>query len=245
MVRQPTELEKKKALKLNHHKKIDYALAKAFIHDNDLYELIEDFFREYLDLKYEFTHEELTKELDKMFIRDQLKQKIIAFLDRIAFLQFNAQEKPSQEELRALILGFKEIINGLISFEETHPQTFLEQLEYHWKNFMQKMRGKKKEEPAEQEEKQEPEQETAPQQDARLDLSQLGDDLPQNRSTERMHPLERLKLLLRQINDALTQNNLPEARRQYTELVKLYNTAPAQVKQQYYHDIQVLYMQLK
>ncbi len=259
MPRPLTELERKKALKLNHHKKIDYALAKAFIHDNDLYDLISDFFREYLDLKYEFTHEELTHELDKMYIKDGLKKNIIAFLDRIAYLQFNAQEKPSQDELRKLILSFKRIINELISSEEAKPQSFLEKVQSWVSNKAHhespKESNKAPSEAIDTAALPPAQEETKPQDEPLIDVSQLPDvgDDPAEQPTKQSppsqeqqpSPLKQLQQLIMQANQLLDQQNIPDARQTYQRLLELYNTAPPQIKQQYYHDVQVVFYRLK
>ncbi|RJQ17210.1 hypothetical protein C4573_04115 [Candidatus Woesearchaeota archaeon] len=118
MKKEMSDFERKRVLKHTHHQKIDYALAKAFIKDYDVYQLVKDFFAEYLHLNYEFTHEELSKELNKQFIDESLKKQIVGFLARLSFFQFNTAQQPTQEQLRNMIVEFKNIINNLILFEE-------------------------------------------------------------------------------------------------------------------------------
>jgi hypothetical protein len=138
MSRELSDLEKKKILKENHHKKIDYALAKAFLNDFDVYNLVQDFFAEFLNLKYKFTHEELVKELDKLFLEDRLKSKIINFLEKLSFIEFNSDREPTQEELKTLILEFKEIINLLIIFEEESRKGLFKKIKVFFKNLSSK-----------------------------------------------------------------------------------------------------------
>ncbi|MBU1850776.1 MAG: hypothetical protein KKH40_08665, partial [Nanoarchaeota archaeon] len=57
------EADSKLFLKNKFLQKIDYLLVKRMIHNEEVYYLFKDFLREYANVSYEFTHQEIISEL--------------------------------------------------------------------------------------------------------------------------------------------------------------------------------------
>ena len=62
-IAEASEQETKRLLKDMTQKKIRYLLSKHAVKDVEVYTVIKEFFKEYLQAKYEFTFEELIEEL--------------------------------------------------------------------------------------------------------------------------------------------------------------------------------------
>ena len=98
--------------------KIKHALSKHHINQKEVYTITKEFFKEYLDLEYEFTHEELLEELQKIYL-DKEHQKIISsFVTTIGLLEYT-DKTFSQEELQLLFTQLQEIITLLIKHHST------------------------------------------------------------------------------------------------------------------------------
>lgn len=267
MPKQLSEAEKKRILRENHHKKIDYALAKAFLKDFDVYNLVQDFFAEFLNLNYKFTHEELVKELDKLFLEEKLKNKIINFLEKLSFIEFNSDSEPTQEELKKLVLEFKEIINQLIIFqEETHKGLF-GSIIYWFKQKFRKVKPRKEvkeikieipkgieipKTSIEEENipipkhagKQQP-VEQKPIAQTRIIQQQTSAGVIQTQQQVTTRPLYNVTYLIEQINQHIAAKKIPQARIFYKHLVGIYTNASPENKTKLYPIIIDLHSKLK
>ncbi len=251
MKKEMSELERKKLLKKSHHQKIDYALAKAFVNDSDVYKLVKDFFAEYLNLDYEFTHEELNRELSKMFIEENLKKNISMFLSKLSYMQFNSVNRPSQDQLREMIKQFKEIISSLIVFEESKKKGFLGKIaEFFSSHKKTKKSGKAKD--AQKKELQEPDKEhdKLPELEKGFEelqkTSQQNDPvLITNQTTYEVEmPEKKLSSIIISVQQKIKNNNFAEARQDYRKLLEKYNSLPEHEKHQYFLKVNQLYSQL-
>ena len=251
MKKELSELEKKRLLKKNHHQKIDYVLTKAFINDSDVYKLVKDFFAEYLNLDYEFTHEELSKELNKRFIEESLKKEITIFLAQLSHIQFNNDKHPSQDQLRSMISTFKDIISKLIVFEEQKQKNvFLKIKEF----FSKLVKTKKSQESSpEKKEKQvqtekkgiKTETNTSPSLDRKnkdvlmdkgfQELSKVSQSMPSSLTPQS---------LIIEIEKEIGMNNLIAAKNNYKKLIQLYNGLSDMEKHNYFGKIRALYSKL-
>ena len=238
MKKELSELEKKHLLKKHHHKKIDYALAKAFVNDSDVYKLVKDFFAEYLGLDYEFTHEELNTELNKRFIDEALKKEIGFFLAALSHMQFNTDTKPSQDQLRKMISQFKDVIEKLIVFEEQKKSS-----PFAWlRNLFRRKVTEIKHEPIKEEVPTEEEPERK--KDAELEgaLKELESSL-QPAKAETTAPATPVALM-QEMDKLLASRNIPAAKESYKKLLQMYNKLPDAEKQKYFSQISKYYNKL-
>jgi hypothetical protein len=265
-----SDAEKKRILRENHHKKIDYALAKAFLKDFDVYNLVQDFFAEFLNLTYKFTHEELVKELDKLFLEDKLKTKIINFLEKLSFMEFNSDREPTQEELKKLVLEFKDIINQLIIFEEEVHKGFFGSIIYWLKQKFQHVKPHKEVKEIqidipkgmEKEPKQPATQTTATvqasysavqaapaAQSSTIIQTQQQPGLVSQAQTAttsaQARPLYNVSYLITQINQLIAAKKIPQARIFYKHLVGIYNNANPENKRKLYPIIQDFHVRIR
>jgi hypothetical protein len=104
-------------------KKADYYHTKGSITDNDLYYLVKDFFREFLDLKYEFSFEELLLEVDKTYMETEYREKTIAFVKKIEHIEYS-NTSLSESELNSLINDFCSLSKGLLNMAEPKKVSF-------------------------------------------------------------------------------------------------------------------------
>ncbi|MEM4259862.1 MAG: hypothetical protein QXG00_01350 [Candidatus Woesearchaeota archaeon] len=268
MPKQLSEAEKKRILKENHHKKIDYALEKAFLKDFDVYNLVQDFFAEFLNLNYKFTHEELVKELDKLFLEDKLKIKIINFLEKLSFMEFNSDSEPTQDELKRLILEFKEIINQLIIFQEEIHKGLFGSIIYWFKQKFRTIKPRKevKEIKIEipngieipkhiQNENKipvpsQPVKQTIPPQKKQPEIKnqqpkQTAVSVIQSTQSGTTRPLYNVTFLINQINQHIAAKKIPQARIFYKHLIGIYTNASPENKKKLYPIIINLHSRIK
>ena len=108
MEREVSEVDRKLLLKKNYLDKIRYYLTRNPISQDELYFLVRKFFTEYLKLDYEFTYEELSQELNKVFIKPKVKEHIDMFLIRLS----------ESEYLEETVLGTADINNYLRELDD-------------------------------------------------------------------------------------------------------------------------------
>ncbi|MFP4118945.1 MAG: hypothetical protein ACLFTH_02720 [Candidatus Woesearchaeota archaeon] len=110
------EQEEKKsliAIRGETESKIKHALSKQHIHQKEVYSIVKTFFKELLDLEYEFTHEELIEELQKIYLDKKHHEKLKTFITTVGMMEYT-NKKFSQEELHELLEELKTIIDLLI-----------------------------------------------------------------------------------------------------------------------------------
>ena len=93
--------------------RLNYIKSKPRVTDEEVYVLVKDFFKEFLKLDYEFTHEELIEELEERYLENDLHQKLVIFIKRIGKVEY-CDENLSQQELRALLNEFEELLKILL-----------------------------------------------------------------------------------------------------------------------------------
>lgn len=260
MKKELSELERKKLLKKNHHQKIDYALAKAFINDSDVYKLVKDFFADYLNLDYEFTHEELVVELNKKFIEENLKMEISTFLSKLSHLQFNTDKHPSQEELKNIITSFKYIISKLIVFEESHRKSFFSRIfsklsGNNNKKQKQQEKYKKKDSPENIKESKLQKKDTEKNEilQTKKEPVEMANGILNGQQNMKKSFPESLKTgdeiyfpesphhLIQKVEKNLKLSNIQAARQSYKNLISSYNKLSDQEKHKYFQKINELY----
>lgn len=136
MEKEVSEAERRVKIKKTYSEKIAL-MVKQDIDDKELYGVIRRFFADFLKLEYEFTYEELSQELNKIFIKQGLKKKIDKMLDDLSWFEYMPDHELSQEEKKKILNDFKEMISQLILDLEEKPGKV---------SFFDKLFGKKKEE---------------------------------------------------------------------------------------------------
>jgi len=96
-------------LKRNH-----YLQTKRLVKEQEVYNLVRDFFKEYLTLDYEFTEDELMEELKKVYLDNNSRNHLKRFLDNAFKIQYS-DNKLEQRQLRLMLQDFKKIVSMLIS----------------------------------------------------------------------------------------------------------------------------------
>ncbi len=117
--------------------KIEALLQQGFYDDSDFYYLVKNFFKQYLNLNYEFTVSELQIELKKIYLTETTRLQLDQVLDHISFVEYlSDKNKPSQ--VRSDLETFRQIVETLL--DEENPSSinhFWEKL--HLKSLFQKL----------------------------------------------------------------------------------------------------------
>lgn len=95
------------------HKKVEYLLSKRSLRDVDVYVLIKEFFKEFLQAPYEFTFEELEAELHKVYIPQAVKGRLLTLLKNFSTIEYRDELVP-HEKLRGVLEEFRSITDALI-----------------------------------------------------------------------------------------------------------------------------------
>ena len=108
-------------------KKAEYYSGNSSVTDNDLYYIVKDFFRKFLDLDYEFSFDELLIEIDKTYMESQYREKTISLIKRVERIEYaNAGLSPT--EINNLMNEFYLLSKGLLKMSEHKKSSF-------WNNF--------------------------------------------------------------------------------------------------------------
>ncbi|MEM4637943.1 MAG: hypothetical protein QXK76_02900 [Candidatus Woesearchaeota archaeon] len=128
MEKEVSEVERRVALKRTYSDKIDFLLNQE-IDDKSFYNIIRRFFAEYLKLDYAFTYEELSQELNKVFIKQSLKSKIDSLLEELSYYEYVSGSELTQEQKKEILSDFKNIIKELITdYQSSTKKSFFEKL---------------------------------------------------------------------------------------------------------------------
>jgi hypothetical protein len=114
------------ALRRDTARKIDFLRHKAVIEYREVYTLIRDFFKEFLEQRYEFTTNELRAELKKIYISNTVRAQISALLDELQAIEY-ATVHYSREELIKILHDFEEVVVQLVRIH-TNAKSFLDRL---------------------------------------------------------------------------------------------------------------------
>jgi hypothetical protein len=120
MEKEVSEAERRVAIKKIYSEKIAL-LIKRDVDEKELYEIIRHFFADFLKLEYAFTYEELSQELNKIFIKQALKQRIDKMLSDLSWLEYMPDHEITQEEKRKILNDFEDMIEQLIFDLEEKP----------------------------------------------------------------------------------------------------------------------------
>ena len=85
------------------------------------------FFAELFKIKYEFTYEELSNELERRRIDKNLKEKILFFLKKLSVVEYS-DERLSESELKKLLNEFLKLFERLTFNEQEIKETRLDKI---------------------------------------------------------------------------------------------------------------------
>lgn len=108
-------------------KRIKQIQAKAFISEREVYDLVRSFFKKYLDIDYEFTREEILKELRKVYIPPDLQDRVKELFEHISEIEHTSKAF-SREELEKILAEFKDLVNLLIVSHYQKEKSFFKKL---------------------------------------------------------------------------------------------------------------------
>jgi hypothetical protein len=114
MVLQGREKQKRlEQLRRDILRKIDFLGKKTVIEYHEFYHLVKEFFREFLERRYEFTINELRQELKKVYISHATRAAISRLLDELEASEYTTVHYQRQHLLR-LLQEFRQIVEELV-----------------------------------------------------------------------------------------------------------------------------------
>ena len=125
-----TEQQRRLQIKQKYLERIGYVLGKGLLDQRDLYITIRGFFSEFLKLEYEFTYEELSLELNKIFIKPSDKLNIDNFLYDLSESEYLTDRNLEQDEIKVFLGRLDAIIKSLIpdASDEIIKKSFFDKL---------------------------------------------------------------------------------------------------------------------
>lgn len=229
-------------LKQNTYKNIRSLLSLDTIPEKEVYNLIRDFFKKYLNIDYEFTNEELKKELKKVYFSHELKEDTSLLFDHLSRIEYLSQPL-SQEELRNLLNKFKDIMDELITVHYKKQASFIEKMKDSLHQFLENSKKKDKKEKFKENKqtKSEVSKESIKPDEVKETIKEISVE-PEEIVEET--PKDKIQNILSEI-DSLYDKDLLQARKKYSELLSLYNSLGDKDKAKFFQKIQKVYAELK
>jgi hypothetical protein len=104
-------------------RKIAFLKKKTVIEARDVYTLVQEFFKEFLEKHQEFTMTELRKELREVYISNSTRQTIAKILDRLGTMEYTTVHY-SREDLCQLLDDVQHVIDQLIAVHAARNSVF-------------------------------------------------------------------------------------------------------------------------
>lgn len=101
------------ALRKNIFRDTNYLLSKGLITNNEVYYLVKNFLKNYLNLDYEFTKDELLEELKNIYLPYSIRADFFRFVDTIFLFEYS-EVSYSDEELRVFLKEFQGYMDYLL-----------------------------------------------------------------------------------------------------------------------------------
>lgn len=105
------------------HRKINYYLSKTYLDDADFYKVFKEFFTELLEIKYEFTCNELIKELDKVYLDESIRARLRNLIAKVNIIEYK-EKAYKDEEIKKMFEELKNLVNILIKNNNTVKKGF-------------------------------------------------------------------------------------------------------------------------
>ncbi len=189
------------------------------------FHVVKLFFAELFKIKYEFTFEELSNELERKRIDKNLKEKILFFLKKLSAVDYSDKKLP-ESELKKLLNEFLKLFEKLTFNEQKHEKTGINKILIFLrikKPAIQKKKDRKK-------------------QNALLIL--IKHILPKLKITLGKNKLEQVHDMLIRALDMLNNNEIQKSRQLYVKIKEKYNQLSIDEKKEVYDDILLLYKEL-
>ncbi len=119
LIQEKTKREHLVVLRRDTLRRIEYIRKKAVIEHKEVYYTIRDFFKEFLEQRYEFTTTELRAELKKVYISSATRQQINDILDTLQAIEY-ANVHYEKTDLLKILNAFETIVTQLV---RTHINT--------------------------------------------------------------------------------------------------------------------------
>lgn len=247
-------------VKLHHvtNHEINYLKSKVKIHEKELYYLIRNFFKELLQLDYEFTHEELVEELGKTYMNQKIHDEFVRIIRTIGQIEYSEKDF-NQEELRNLLQDLEKNIDKL--FHEDQQYSIMDKIliNFHLKQDEEKETAKKELSGIDKKLGLEtPEYEKIEEEISILknNISKIGEVekeieeeklAGENPNTLTEHVKELVKVVEEELNDieSLALQDNSAAKKQYKKALSKYNALPEYEKKQEYESLMKAYNAIK
>lgn len=222
----------KEALRDSTVKRAQFLLSKHRLTEREVYDFVREFFKAYLDLKYEFTLDELQVELNRVYLDSALKGRLRTYLTGMRHIEYADAALP-HDALAAHIAEFMELVKGVL------PEQPVEQHPWH-RRFRHWLAGTAPE--AEQLALQSGESQLFPTEEAAI--ARLEADQEARRSERTAHAPPRIETLLSGVTDLLARHEAEAARAAYAELAAHYEGLDEHQKTLYFDQVQLLFEEL-
>ncbi|MFH1915839.1 MAG: hypothetical protein ABIJ21_01110 [Nanoarchaeota archaeon] len=95
-------------------KRCEYLLKRRLLKEQEIYNLVRDFFKELLDIEYEFTEQELIEELKSVYMEESTQKRLHRLIKDVFRIQYE-EKSLSDEELKKVIGEFQKSIDILVT----------------------------------------------------------------------------------------------------------------------------------
>lgn len=189
------------------------------------FHIVRLFFAELFKIKYEFTYEELSNELEKRRIDKNLKEKILFFLKKLSVVEYSDERLP-ESELRKLLNEFLKLFEKLTFTKQKVKEAGLSKI-------LSFLRIKK---PAMQKKEAEEKQNVL--------LTPRYSILSKLKIHFGKSKIEQVHNMLIKALDMLDNNEIKRSKQLYVKIKEKYNQLNINEKKEVYDDILLLYKEL-
>lgn len=118
LLQEKTKRQRLAVLRRDTTRKIEFVRKKAIIEHKEVYTVIREFFKEFLEQRYEFTTNELRAELKKVYISNGTRVQIAKLLDDLEAIEYANVHYP-RERLLAILEEFERVVRELVRLHAT------------------------------------------------------------------------------------------------------------------------------
>ncbi|MFH1771037.1 MAG: hypothetical protein ABH828_05800 [archaeon] len=214
-------------LRKNILRDIKYLQSKGLITNNEIYYLIKNFLKNYMNLNYEFTKDELLEELKNIYLPYRIRDDFFRFVDTIFMFEYS-EVSYSDKELRDFLKEFEGYMEYLLvpSKEPAVKQGFFSSLRHKLIGYVEKSNKEKKGEVAEEKEP-----------DTFIEKEEFPVEVID--SVKAAHA--DINGLIEKIYDSISNKDVESASAIYREALSLYNELTPEEKVNYYETLNEAY----
>ena len=189
------------------------------------FHIVRLFFAGLFKIKYEFTFEELNKELERKRVDNSLKEKIVFFLKKLSVVEYSDERLP-ESELKRLLNDFLKLFEQLTFNEQKVKETELNKILIFFR-----LKG-----PAIQKKESRKKQSTL--------LTSIQIISSKLKLTSGKSKLEQVHNMLIKALDMLDNNKIQKSKQLYVKIKEKYNQLNTDEKKEIYDDVLLLYKEL-